>query len=228
MIGTIIKRRERHIYVAIWFYIATFVTVAVLHIFNSFEIPVSFLKSLFCLRRSSRCLSTMVVRTQCCGIFLNHTIFRNDVLLCSKSSQSSCIFLQIINHSLLVFNFIYIWAGPHHLLYSALPDWAQNLGVVFSIMLIAPSWGGMINGLLTLRGVWDKVRTDSVLKFFVVAITGYGMATFEGPMLSLKNVNAIAHLHRLDYCSRSRWCIGLERISIIRYDLLVDSKNDKI
>ncbi|RUA10615.1 MAG: cytochrome-c oxidase, cbb3-type subunit II, partial [Flavobacteriia bacterium] len=89
--------------------------------------------------------------------------------------------------------FIYIWAGPHHLLYSSLPDWAQNLGVVFSVMLIAPSWGGMINGLLTLRGVWDKVRTDATLKFMVVAITGYGMATFEGPMLSLKNVNAIAH-----------------------------------
>jgi cytochrome c oxidase cbb3-type subunit I/II len=89
--------------------------------------------------------------------------------------------------------FIYIWAGPHHLLYSALPDWAQNLGVAFSVMLIAPSWGGMINGLLTLRGAWDKVRTDPVLKFMVVAITGYGMATFEGPMLSLKNVNAIAH-----------------------------------
>jgi cytochrome c oxidase cbb3-type subunit I/II len=89
--------------------------------------------------------------------------------------------------------FIYIWAGPHHLLYSTLPDWAQNLGVAFSVMLIAPSWGGMINGLLTLRGAWDKVRTDPVLKFMVVAITGYGMATFEGPMLSLKNVNAIAH-----------------------------------
>ena len=99
--------------------------------------------------------------------------------------------LSIIHFWSLIF--IYIWAGPHHLLYSALPDWAQNLGVVFSIMLIAPSWGGMINGLLTLRGAWDKVRTSPVLKFFVVAITGYGMATFEGPMLSLKNVNAIAH-----------------------------------
>ena len=99
--------------------------------------------------------------------------------------------LSIIHFWSLIF--IYIWAGPHHLLYSALPDWAQNLGVVFSVMLIAPSWGGMINGLLTLRGVWDKVRTDAVLKFYVVAITGYGMATFEGPMLSLKNVNAIAH-----------------------------------
>jgi cytochrome c oxidase cbb3-type subunit I/II len=99
--------------------------------------------------------------------------------------------LSIIHFWSLIF--IYIWAGPHHLLYTALPDWAQNLGVVFSVMLIAPSWGGMINGLLTLRGVWDKVRTDAVLKFFVVGITGYGMATFEGPMLSLKNVNAIAH-----------------------------------
>jgi len=99
--------------------------------------------------------------------------------------------LSIIHFWSLIF--IYIWAGPHHLLYSALPDWAQNLGVVFSVMLIAPSWGGMINGLLTLRGVWDKVREEPVLKFFVVAITGYGMSTFEGPMLSLKNVNAIAH-----------------------------------
>ncbi|HCQ15300.1 MAG TPA: cytochrome C oxidase Cbb3, partial [Cryomorphaceae bacterium] len=89
--------------------------------------------------------------------------------------------------------FIYIWAGPHHLLYTALPDWAQSLGTVFSIMLIFPSWGGMINGLLTLRGAWDKVRESAVLKFFVVAITAYGMATLEGPMLSLKNINAIAH-----------------------------------
>lgn len=193
MIGTIIKRRERHIYVAIWFYIATFVTVAVLHIFNSIELPVSFLKSYSVYAGVQDALVQWWYGHNAVAFFLTTPFLGMMYYFVPKAANRPVYSyrLSIIHFWSLIF--IYIWAGPHHLLYSALPDWAQNLGVVFSIMLIAPSWGGMINGLLTLRGVWDKVRTDSVLKFFVVAITGYGMATFEGPMLSLKNVNAIAH-----------------------------------
>jgi cytochrome c oxidase cbb3-type subunit I/II len=193
MIGTIIKRRERHIYVAIWFYIATFVTVAVLHIFNSFELPVAGLKSYSVYAGVQDALVQWWYGHNAVAFFLTTPFLGMMYYFVPKAANRPVYSyrLSIIHFWSLIF--IYIWAGPHHLLYSALPDWAQNLGVVFSIMLIAPSWGGMINGLLTLRGVWDKVRTDSVLKFFVVAITGYGMATFEGPMLSLKNVNAIAH-----------------------------------
>lgn len=193
MIGTIIKRRERHIYVAIWFYIATFVTVAVLHIFNSLELPVSGLKSYSVYAGVQDALVQWWYGHNAVAFFLTTPFLGLMYYFVPKAANRPVYSyrLSIIHFWSLIF--IYIWAGPHHLLYSALPDWAQNLGVVFSVMLIAPSWGGMINGLLTLRGVWDKVRTDAVLKFFVVAITGYGMATFEGPMLSLKNVNAIAH-----------------------------------
>jgi len=193
MIGTIIKRRERHIYVAIWFYIATFVTVAVLHIFNSLELPVSALKSYSIYAGVQDALVQWWYGHNAVAFFLTTPFLGMMYYFVPKVANRPVYSyrLSIIHFWSLIF--IYIWAGPHHLLYTALPDWAQNLGVVFSVMLIAPSWGGMINGLLTLRGVWDKVRTDAVLKFFVVAITGYGMATFEGPMLSLKNVNAIAH-----------------------------------
>ena len=193
MIGTIIKRRERHIYVAIWFYIATFVTVAVLHIFNSLALPVSGLKSYSVYAGVQDALVQWWYGHNAVAFFLT-TPFLGLMYYYVPKAANRPVYsyrLSIIHFWSLIF--IYIWAGPHHLLYSSLPDWAQNLGVAFSIMLLAPSWGGMINGLLTLRGVWDKVRTDIVLKFFVVAITGYGMATFEGPMLSLKNVNAIAH-----------------------------------
>ena len=193
MIGTIIKRRERHIYVAIWFYIATFVTVAVLHIFNSLELPVSAMKSYSVYAGVQDALVQWWYGHNAVAFFLTTPFLGMMYYFVPKVANRPVYSyrLSIIHFWSLIF--IYIWAGPHHLLYTALPDWAQNLGVVFSVMLIAPSWGGMINGLLTLRGVWDKVRTDAVLKFFVVAITGYGMATFEGPMLSLKNVNAIAH-----------------------------------
>lgn len=193
MIGTIIKRRERHIYVAIWFYIATFVTVAVLHIFNSLELPVSAMKSYSVYAGVQDALVQWWYGHNAVAFFLTTPFLGMMYYFVPKVANRPVYSyrLSIIHFWSLIF--IYIWAGPHHLLYTALPDWAQNLGVVFSVMLLAPSWGGMINGLLTLRGVWDKVRTDAVLKFFVVAITGYGMATFEGPMLSLKNVNAIAH-----------------------------------
>lgn len=193
MIGTILRRRERHMYVAIWFYLATFVTVAVLHIFNSIEIPVSAMKSYSVYAGVQDALVQWWYGHNAVAFFLTTPFLGLMYYFVPKAANRPVYSyrLSIIHFWSLIF--IYIWAGPHHLLYSALPSWAQNLGVVFSIMLIAPSWGGMINGLLTLRGVWDKVRVEPVLKFFVVAITAYGMATFEGPMLSLKNVNGIAH-----------------------------------
>ena len=193
MIMTILRRRERHLYVAIWFYIATFVTVAVLHIFNSLALPVSGMKSYSVYAGVQDALVQWWYGHNAVAFFLTTPFLGLMYYFIPKAANRPVYSyrLSIIHFWSLIF--LYIWAGPHHLLYTALPDWAQNLGVVFSVMLIAPSWGGMINGLLTLRGVWDKVRTEPILKFFVVAITGYGMATFEGPMLSLKNVNAIAH-----------------------------------
>ena len=193
MFGTILKRREKHLYVAIWFYIATFVTVAVLHIVNSFEFPVSFLKSYSIYAGVQDALVQWWYGHNAVAFFLTTPYLGLMYYFMPKAANRPVYSyrLSIIHFWALIF--IYIWAGPHHLLYTALPDWAQSLGVVFSVMLIAPSWGGMINGLLTLRGAWDKVREDVVLKFMVVAVTAYGMATFEGPMLSLKNVNAIGH-----------------------------------
>ena len=193
LIGTILKRRQRHLYVAIWFYLATFVTVAVLHIFNSLELPVSAMKSYSVYAGVQDALVQWWYGHNAVAFFLTTPFLGLMYYFVPKAANRPVYSyrLSIVHFWSLIF--IYIWAGPHHLLYSALPDWAQNLGVTFSIMLLMPSWGGMINGLLTLRGAWDKVRTDPVLKFMVVAITGYGMATFEGPTLSLKNVNAIAH-----------------------------------
>ncbi|AXP79526.1 hypothetical protein CJ739_428 [Mariniflexile rhizosphaerae] len=193
LIGTILKRRQRHLYVALWFYIATFVTVAVLHIFNSLELPVSALKSYSVYAGVQDALVQWWYGHNAVAFFLT-TPFLGLMYYFVPKAANRPIYsyrLSIVHFWSLIF--IYIWAGPHHLLYTALPEWAQNLGVAFSVMLLMPSWGGMINGLLTLRGAWDKVRVDPVLKFMVVAITGYGMATFEGPTLSLKNVNAIAH-----------------------------------
>ncbi|RAU83316.1 cytochrome-c oxidase, cbb3-type subunit I [Pontibacter arcticus] len=193
MFGTIAKRREKHMYVAIWFYIATFLTVAVLHIVNSYEIPVNFLKSYSGYAGVQDALVQWWYGHNAVAFFLTTPFLGLMYYFLPKAANRPVYSyrLSIIHFWSLIF--IYIWAGPHHLLYTSLPDWAQSLGVAFSIMLIAPSWGGMINGLLTLRGSWDKVREEPVLKFMVVAITAYGMATFEGPMLSLKNVNAIAH-----------------------------------
>jgi cytochrome c oxidase cbb3-type subunit I/II len=193
MFGTILKRRESHLYVAIWFYIATWVTVAMLHIVNSFEIPVSFMKSYSWYAGVQDALVQWWYGHNAVAFFLTTPYLGVMYYFLPKAANRPVYSyrLSIIHFWALIF--IYIWAGPHHLLYTALPDWAQSLGVVFSIMLIAPSWGGMLNGLFTLRGAWDKVREDPILKFMVVAITCYGMATFEGPMLSLKNVNAISH-----------------------------------
>ena len=193
MFMTILKRRERHLYVAIWFYIATFITVAMLHVVNSFELPIGLLKSYSWYAGVQDALVQWWYGHNAVAFFLTTPYLGLMYYFVPKISNRPIYSyrLSIIHFWALIF--IYIWAGPHHLLYTALPDWVQSLGVVFSIMLIAPSWGGMLNGLLTLRGVWDKVREDAILKFMVVAITCYGMATFEGPLLSLKNVNAIGH-----------------------------------
>ncbi len=193
MFGTIIKRREKHMYVAIWFYIATFITVAVLHVVNSFELPISWTKSYSWYAGVQDALVQWWYGHNAVAFFLTTPYLGLMYYFIPKAAERPVYSyrLSIIHFWALIF--IYIWAGPHHLLYTSLPGWAQSLGVVFSIMLLAPSWGGMINGLLTLRGAWDKVRTDPVLKFMVVAVTCYGMSTFEGPMMSLKNVNAIAH-----------------------------------
>lgn len=193
MFGTIIKRRERHMYVAIWFYIATWVTVTMLHVVNSLAIPAGWFKSYSVFAGVQDALVQWWYGHNAVAFFLTTPYLGLMYYFMPKAANRPVYSyrLSIIHFWALIF--LYIWAGPHHLLYSALPDWAQSLGSVFSIMLIAPSWGGMINGLLTLRGVWDKVREEPVIKFMVVAVTAYGMATFEGPMLSIKNVNALSH-----------------------------------
>jgi cytochrome c oxidase cbb3-type subunit I/II len=193
MFGTLLKRRERHIYVAIWFYIGTWVTVAVLHIVNSVELPISLFKSYSWYAGVQDALVQWWYGHNAVAFFLTTPYLGLMYYFLPKAANRPIYSyrLSIVHFWSLIF--LYIWAGPHHLLYTALPDWAQTLGTVFSVMLIAPSWGGMFNGLLTLRGAWDKVREEPVLKFMVVAVTAYGMATFEGPLLSLKNVNAIGH-----------------------------------
>lgn len=180
-------------YVAIWFYIATFVTVALLHLVNSFELPVTLLKSYPVYAGVQDALVQWWYGHNAVAFFLT-TPYLGLMYYYLPKAANRPIFsyrLSIVHFWSLIF--IYIWAGPHHLLYTSLPDWAQSLGTVFSLMLLAPSWGGMLNGLLTLRGAWDRVRDDPVLKFMVVAVTAYGMSTFEGPMLALKSVNAISH-----------------------------------
>ncbi|MFK8057421.1 MAG: cytochrome-c oxidase, cbb3-type subunit I [Saprospiraceae bacterium] len=193
MIGTIMKRRERHLYVAVWFYLATFITVAVLHLGRSMEIPVSMWDSIPIYAGVQDALVQWWYGHNAVAFFLTTPYLGLMYYFLPKAANRPVFSykLSIIHFWALIF--IYIWAGPHHLLYTSLPDWAQSLGMVFSLMLIAPSWGGMLNGLLTLRGAWDRVANDPVLKFMVVAITAYGMATLEGPMLSIKSVNAISH-----------------------------------
>lgn len=193
MMGTILKRREAHLYVAIWFYIGTWVAVAMLYIVNSIAIPTSLTHSYSWYAGVQDALVQWWYGHNAVAFFLTTPFLGLMYYFIPKAAGRPVYSYRwsIIHFWALIF--IYIWAGPHHLLYTALPGWAQSLGTVFSIMLIAPSWGGMLNGLLTLRGSWDKVREEPVLKFFVVALTCYGMATFEGPMLSLKNVNAISH-----------------------------------
>ncbi len=210
MFGTILKRRTSHIYVAIWFFIATWVTVAVLHIVNSIELPFSALKSYPVYAGVQDALVQWWYGHNAVAFFLTTPFLGLMYYFVPKAANRPVYSykLSIVHFWSLIF--IYIWAGPHHLLYSSLPDWLQALGTTFSVMLIAPSWGGMINGLLTLRGAWDKVRRDPILKMFVVGITAYGMSTFEGPMLSLKNVNAISHF--------TDWTVGHAHIGALGWN----------
>jgi cytochrome c oxidase cbb3-type subunit I/II len=191
--GTIVRRRERHLYVAIWFYIASIVTVAVLHIFNNLSIPAGALKSYSIYAGVQDAFMQWWYGHNAVAFFLT-TPFLGLMYYFMPKAADKPVFsykLSILHFWTLVF--MYIWAGPHHLHYTALPEWASTLGMLFSVMLWMPSWGGMVNGLLTLRGAWHKVVEEPVLKFFVLAVTAYGMSTFEGPMLSVKSVNALAH-----------------------------------
>ncbi len=187
------RRREKHLYVAIWFYIATIVTVAVLYIVNNLVIPVGLFKSYSVFAGVQDALVQWWYGHNAVAFFLTTPVLGIMYYFLPKAIDRPVYSyrLSIIHFWALIF--MYIWAGPHHLLYTALPDWAQSMGMVFSVMLWAPSWGGMINGLLTLRGAWGKLRTDPVIKFFVAGLTFYGMATFEGPLLSIKSVSSLAH-----------------------------------
>lgn len=190
---TLAIRREKTLYVAIWFYIATIVTVAMLYIVNHLQIPTSLLHGYPIFGGVQDALVQWWYGHNAVAFFLTTPILGIMYYFMPKAAERPVYSyrLSIVHFWSLVF--IYIWAGPHHLLNTALPSWLQSLGMIFSLMLWAPSWGGMLNGLLTLRGAWDKLRTDPVIKFFVAAITFYGMATFEGPLLAIKSVNALSH-----------------------------------
>jgi len=195
LVMTVVRRRVRHIYVAIWFYLSTAVTIAMLYIFNNLSLPVSLssLKSYSVYSGVEDAVVQWWYGHNAVAFFLTTPILGLMYYFVPKAAKRPIYSyrLSIVHFWSLIF--LYIWAGPHHLLYSAVPEWAQVLGTIFSVMLIFPSWGGMINGLLTLRGAWDRVREDPILKMYVVGITSYGMSTFEGPMLSFKSLNAIAH-----------------------------------
>ncbi|MFN0058462.1 MAG: cytochrome-c oxidase, cbb3-type subunit I [Planctomycetota bacterium] len=193
LFGTLARRRERHLYVAIWFYIATVVTITVLHVFNNLVVPAGVLRSYSIYAGVQDAFMQWWYGHNAVAFFLT-TPFLGLMYYFMPKAADRPVFsykLSILHFWTIVF--LYIWAGPHHLHYTALPSWASTLGMLFSVMLWMPSWGGMINGLLTLRGAWHKVSEDTVLKFFVVAITFYGMSTFEGPMLSIKTVNVLSH-----------------------------------
>ena len=191
--GTIARRREEHLYVAIWFYIATIVAIAILHIGNSAAVPYSWLGSYPAYAGVKDALMQWWYGHNAVAFFLTTPYLGLMYYYLPKAAERPVFSykLSIMHFWSLVF--VYIWAGPHHLHYTALPEWASTLGMVFSLILWMPSWGGMVNGLLTLRGAWNKLRDDPVLKFLVVAVTYYGMATFEGPMMSIKSVNAVSH-----------------------------------
>ncbi|MBL0927784.1 MAG: cytochrome-c oxidase, cbb3-type subunit I [Phycisphaerales bacterium] len=190
---TLLHRRERHMYVALWFYIATIVTVTVLHVFNSLAVPAAPLRSYSVYAGVQDALVQWWYGHNAVAFFLTTPILGLMYYFMPKAAERPVFSykLSIVHFWSLVF--MYIWAGPHHLHYTALPQWASTLGMLFSLMLWMPSWGGMINGLMTLRGAWQRVLTDPVLKFLTVAVTFYGMSTFEGPMLSIKAVNGLAH-----------------------------------
>jgi len=191
--GTLATRRVKHIYVANWFYGAYIITIAVLHIVNNLALPVSLTKSYIVYSGAVDAMVQWWYGHNAVGFFLTAGFLGMMYYFIPKQAER-----PIYSYRLSVVHFwaliaIYMWAGPHHLHYTALPDWAQSLGMVFSLILLAPSWGGMLNGMLTLSGAWHKLRTDPVLKFMIVALSFYGIATFEGPMMSIKTVNSLSH-----------------------------------
>ncbi len=194
-VGTVMKRKEPHIYVANWFYLAFILTVAMLHLVNNLSLPVSLVgsKSYSAFAGVQDALTQWWYAHNAVGFFLTAGFLAMMYYFVPKQAERPVYSyrLSIIHFWSLIF--LYIWAGPHHLHYTALPDWAQTLGMVFSIMLWMPSWGGMINGLMTLNGAWDKIRTDPIIRMMVMALAFYGMSTFEGPMLSIKAVNSLSH-----------------------------------
>ena len=197
---TIGKRRIKHIYVANWFYGAFIITVAVLHIFNNLALPVTLTKSYTIYTGVVDAMMQWWYGHNAVGFFLTAGFLGMMYYFVPKQAGR-----PVYSYRLSVVHFwsliaIYMWAGPHHLHYTSLPDWAQTLGMVFSIILLAPSWGGMINGMMTLSGAWHKLRSDPILKFMIVALSFYGMSTFEGPMMSIKTVNALSHY--------TEWTIG--------------------
>ena len=192
-LATIGRRRVKHIYVANWFYAAFIVTVAVLHIFNNLSIPVSLTKSYPIYTGVIDAMMQWWYGHNAVGFFLTAGFLGMMYYFVPKQAER-----PIYSYRLSVVHFwaliaIYMWAGPHHLHYTSLPDWAQSLGMVFSLVLLAPSWGGMINGIMTLSGAWHKLRTDPIIKFMIVSLSFYGMSTFEGPMMSIKTVNSLSH-----------------------------------
>ncbi len=193
--GTLIRRKEPHIYVANWFYLAFIITIAVLHIGNNLAVPVSFFgtKSYSLFAGVQDALIQWWYGHNAVGFFLTAGFLGIMYYFIPKQAQRPVYSyrLSIVHFWALIF--LYIWAGPHHLHYTALPDWAQTLGMTFSVMLWMPSWGGMINGIMTLSGAWDKLRTDPILRFLVTSVAFYGMSTFEGPVMSIKPVNALSH-----------------------------------
>jgi cytochrome c oxidase cbb3-type subunit I/II len=198
--GTILTRKVDHMYVAIWFYMSFVIVIPVLHIVNSLAIPATLGRSYPIYAGLTDGLVQWWYGHNAVGFFLTTPFLGLMYYFMPRAAERPVYSyrLSIIHFWALIF--LYIWAGPHHLLYSALPEWAQTLGMTFSIVLLAPSWGGMLNGLLTLRGAWDRVRTDPILKFMVVAVSFYGMSTFEGPMMSIRAVNALGHY--------TNWVIG--------------------
>jgi len=198
--GTIIKRKTKHIYVSNWFFGAYILTIAILHLVNSAELPVTFTKSYSAYAGVQDAMVQWWYGHNAVGFFLTTAFLGMMYYFIPKQAGRPIYSYRLSVVHFWSLNFIYMWAGPHHLQYTALPDWAQSLGMVFSLMLLAPSWGGMMNGIMTLSGAWHKLRTDPILKFLVTALSFYGMSTFEGPMMSIKTVNALSHY--------TEWTIG--------------------
>ena len=222
--GTMAKRKTPHIYVANWFFGAYILTIALLHVVNSAELPVSFLgwKSYSAYAGAQDAMVQWWYGHNAVGFFLTAGFLGIMYYFVPKQAGRPIYSyrLSVVHFWALIFT--YMWAGPHHLLYTALPDWTQSLGMVFSLILLAPSWGGMINGIMTLSGAWHKLREDPILKFLIVSLSFYGMSTFEGPMMSIKTVNALSHYTDWTHRPRALGRAGLGRVHHDRRDVLPD------